>query len=224
MAYYRDLTKISIDDYKKILHSGDLLPSWQVLKEDIDKNMDIIKQQKIQNLEELKTALKDKAKVEIFSEQSGLSIDYLMVLRRVINGYHPKPNRIKDFPGTPTDIPTKLEALGLKNTVQLYNEVLTPAKRKELSLKTGIKEEDIMRLARLTDLSRIKWVNHTFAYVLMEAGYDSAGSVADADYKKMYTSIKQLNREKEIYKGNIGANDMKRCVEAAQDLELDVEY
>ena len=81
-----------------------------------------------------------------------------------------------------------------------------------------------MRLARLTDLSRIKWVNHTFAYVLMEAGYDSAGSVADADYKKMYTSIKQLNLEKEIYKGNIGANDMKRCVEAAQDLELDVEY
>ena len=101
MAYYRDLTKISINDYKEILHSGDLLPSWQVLKEDIDKNMDIIKCQKIQNLEELKTALKDKAKVEIFSEQSGLSVDYLMVLRRVINGYHPKPNRIKDFPGTP---------------------------------------------------------------------------------------------------------------------------
>ena len=224
MAYYRDLTKISIDDYKEILRSSDLLPSWKVLGENIDESMDSIKEQGVQNVEELKNTLKDKAKVEAFSKQSGLAVDYLSVLRRVINGYHPKPNRIKDFPGTPANIPTKLESLGLKNTLQLYTEILTPAKRKELSNKTGISENNIMRLARLTDLSRIKWVNHTFAFVLLEAGYDSAGSVADADFEEMYFSIKQLNKEREIYKGNIGAHDMKRCVEAAQDLEFEVEY
>ncbi len=57
----------------------------------------------------------------------------------------------------------------------------------------------------------------------MEAEYDTAKKVADADYKKMYEKIRQLNKERELYKGNIGAHDMKLCVEAAQGLDFDIE-
>ena len=71
---------------------------------------------------------------------------------------------------------------------------------------------------------RIKWVNHTFAYVLLEAGYDTAEKVADADYKELYEKVKKLNEEREIYKGHIGVHDMKLCVEAAKDVSLEVEY
>jgi hypothetical protein len=48
--------------------------------------------------------------------------------------------------------------------------------------------------------------------------------VANADYNKMYEKIKQLNKERKIYNGNIGAHDMKLCVEAAQGLDFDIEY
>jgi hypothetical protein len=67
-------------------------------------------------------------------------------------------------------------------------------------------------------------VNHTFAYVLLEAGYDTAEKVADADYQELYEKVKKLNEEREIYKGPIGVHDMKLCVDAAKDLTLDIEY
>ena len=224
MGYYIDLQSISIDNYKGTLKTATMIPSWKILKKNIDKNLDLIKEQGIHNLGELQKALKNKGAVHEFSKQSGLREDYLTILRRVVNGYHPKPNRIKDFPGINEDVILKLEALGIKNTLRLYEEILTLEKRNELAAKTGISKEEIMKLTKLTDLSRIKWVNHTFAYVLMEAGYETAETVANADYQELYETVKQLNKEREIFKGHIGANDMKFCIEAAQSLNFEIEY
>jgi len=224
LGYYFDLGSISINKYKRILKTADLIPSWMVLKENIDKNMDIIKKHNIKNIAELKKAIMTKDKVLEFSKQSGLPENYVAVLRRVINGYHPKPNRIKDFTCIAKDIVAKLEALGIKNTLHLYSEILTTKKRNKLAGKTGISKSEIMKLTKLTDLSRIRWVNHTFSYVLLDAGYDTAQKVANADYNKMYNTIKQLNQERELYKGNIGAHDMKLCVEADKYLDFEIEY
>jgi hypothetical protein len=224
MGYYIDLEKISIDNYKEILKSADLLPSWMILKENIDENLDSIKKHNINNLDELLKALKDKSKIQEFSKQSGLAEDYLTILNRVVKGYRPKPNRIKDFPNVSKGIAEKLEALGFKNTSQLYEGVLTAEKREGLSSKTGIGGDEIMKLTKLTDLSRIRWVNHTFAYVLMEAGYDTAEKVANADNQKLYETVKQLNKERKIYNANIGLHDMKLCIEAAKGLSFDIEY
>ena len=224
MGYHIDLESISIDKYKGILKSAGLIPSWKILKNNIEENLDLIKNQNIHNLEELKKALKDKNKVHEFSKQSGLPEDYLTVLRRVVSGYQPKPNRFKDFPNIEDEIVLKLEASGIKNTLQLYERVLTPEKRQLLSDQTGISKGEVMKLTKLTDLSRIKWVNHTFAYVLMEAGYDTAETVANADYLELYETIKQLNKEREIYKAHIGANDMKLCIESARGLDFEIAY
>jgi Domain of unknown function (DUF4332) len=224
MAYYIDLKKISIDQYKGILKNADLIPSWMILKEKIDENLDIIKKYKIQNLEDLQIKIKNKQKVKEFASESGLEENYLSVLRRVINGYKPKANKIRDFPCISENTAATLEVFGFKNTLQLYEEILTIQKRIELSKKTGIEKQDVIKLAKLTDLSRIRWVNHTFAYVLLEAGFDTAEIVAMADYRKMYVKIKQLNKEKELYRGNIGEHDMKLCVEAAKILDFDIKY
>jgi len=144
MGYYIDLKRISIDQYKEILESADLIPSWMILKENIDKNLDIIKTHNIQNLDELHKKIKNKSKVQEFALQSGLPENYLSVLRRVINGYQPKPNKIKDFPCIAEDIAKKLEVLGFKKTIQLYEEILTTEKRNELSRKTGIYGDEIV--------------------------------------------------------------------------------
>lgn len=224
MGYYIDLETISIDEYKTILKSAILIPSWMVLKEDINENLELIKRNGIQNLGELQQVLKNKSKLQAFSKQSGLSENYLNVLRRVVNGYHPKPNKIKDFPETSEDIILKLEQIGIKNTRHLFNEIKTPKNRKQLSERTGIAENDIFRLAKLTDLSRIRWVNHTFAFVLYEAGYDTAEKMANADYRELYETIKQLNAERKIYNAHIGPNDMKMCIASAKTVPLEIEY
>ena len=201
-----------------------MIPSLKVLEKDIDKNFNIIKKHNIKNLDELLIAFKDKDKIQKFSKQSGLPENYLTVLRRMVNGYRQKPNRIKDFTCVDEDIVSKLEVLGLKNTFKLYEKVLTPEKRNVLSSKTGISKNEIMKLTKLTDLSRIRWVNHTFAYVLLEAGYDTAEKVANADYQELYETVKQLNREREIYNAHIGARDMKMCIDAAKGLDFEIGY
>ena len=224
MGYYIDLKNISLGEYKEILKSADLIPSRMVLKENIDDIFDAINTQKIENVDELQKALKNKNKLQDFSKQSGIPEDYLRILIREVNGYRQRPNKVRDFPGVSENVILKLEILGIKNTLQLFDKILTPQSRNELSGQTGISERELLKLAKLTDLSRIRWVNHTFAYVLLEAGYDTAEKVADADYKALYETVKTLNEEREIYKGHIGVHDMKLCVEAAEDVSLEIEY
>ncbi len=216
MGYHIDLKSISIDKYKEVLKSTNLIPSRMILKENTSNNLDIIKSHNIQNLEVLQKTLRDKNKLQELSKKFGISVRFLEVLRVEINGYLRKPNRIKDFSCIDEGIVLGLEKLGLKNTMKLYEEVLTKEKRNELSNKTGISKKDIMQLTKLTDLSRIRWVNHTFAYVLLEAGYDTVEKVANADYMQMYEVIKKLNEERKIYNAHIGANDMKLCIQSAK--------
>lgn len=224
MGYYIDLERISLENYKEILKSADLLPSRLVLKDNIDDNFNRLKKENIQNVDELRNALKNKTKIHDFSNQSGISEDYLRILIREVNSYRQKPNKLKDFPGIAGDVISKLEDLGISNTLQLFNKILTVQSRNELSKQTGISENELLYLAKLTDLSRIRWVNHTFAYVLLEAKYETAKKVSEADYNELYEAVKKLNEEKKIYKGHIGLHDMKLCVEAAKDLPNEIEF
>ena len=224
MAFYVDLEKISIDQYKKMLKRSDLIPSRIILLEDIDQNFAAIKKQKIKNVNALLPILKTKDKIQIFAELSGLPINYLETLGRELRGYRQAPNRIKNFPNLSNKAIKKLEEVGIKNALHLFEKILTPKNRETLSEQTGIDQQEILKLTRLIDLSRIRWVNHTFANVLLEAGYDSAEKVAQADYKELFEKVKKVNEEKKYYPAHIGLRDMNRCVEAAKELSFDIKY
>ena len=224
MGYYIDLENISIDNYKETLKSADLLPSRMILKENIDTNFDIIKNQTVQNVDKLLKVLKNKKKLQAFSKQSGLNDNYLTILVREIKSYRQSPNKLIDFPSIAEDVILKFENIGIKNTLQLFDKVLTAKNRLKISKQTGIDKHEVLRITKLTDLSRIRWVNHTFAYVLFEAKYDTVEKVANSNYKKLYETVKQLNEDRKLYKGHIGLHDMKLCVEAAKDVVLEIKY
>ncbi|MBG0784540.1 MAG: DUF4332 domain-containing protein [Anaerolineaceae bacterium] len=124
----------------------------------------------------------------------------------------------------PAEVVEKLAEIGIKHTLHLYDRVLTPADRAALAAEIGVDEESILRLAKLTDLSRIRWVNHTFAYVLLEAGYGTSAKVAQADPAELYADVKALNEAREIYKGQIGLHDMALCVNAAKDVPQEMAF
>lgn len=223
MPYHVDLTNITIDDYKLILKTMHLLPSWMLLAEDTDKHFEALKTNGISNLDELLTALKDKKKLGAFAERSGISTDYLTVLRRVVNGYKQKPSRLRDFPFIADAVVQKLEALKLNNTLKLYARVLTGELRHELAVESGVSEEELIKLAKLCDLSRVRWVNHNFAYVLYEAGIDSVTKVAQSTAEEVYHAVVKVNEEQQIYKAHIGLNDMWFCIESARMLDAELE-
>jgi len=224
MGYYIDLRSISIDNYKEVLKSAYLIPSRMILKENTDDNLNKLKEHSFENLEELQKALKNKKKLPELSRQFDIPVRFLEVLRAEINGYLQKPNKIKDFPDIDDEVAGKLERIGIKDSLKLYGEVLTPQKRNDLSNKSGVSRKNIQKLTRLSDLSRIRWVNHTFAYVLFEAGFDTAKKVAEADCIHLYETIKKLNEERRIYNAHIGLNDMKLCVDFAKNLDFEIDY
>lgn len=221
MSYYRDLKVISIESFKDILQSMEMIPSWMILKEHINQKMDSITQQGVSNLDELVTVLKTKKKVEAFSEISGIEVDYLTILRRIVNGYLPKPNKFSDSPLFSQDL---LNKLPYKTTKALYDLIITEKQRKDLSLETDIAVDDILLLSKYTDVSRIRWVNHTFATVLILTGYDRVEIIAVSDYSTLYETIKSWNDKENYYKAVISKNDMKRLVTFSQTLDFDIQY
>jgi hypothetical protein len=224
MSYHIKLAAISLDQYQEKLQSKALVPSRMILRDDIQNKFAQIKAQGISNLKELSEALKNKKKLHEFAGQSHVPADYLTILNREIKSNLPKPNRFQDFNILGEEVVARLEKHGIKHTKHLFEQVLTPAQRKALSQQTGIEEDEILKLTKLTDLSRIRWVNHTFAIVLFKAGYDTAQKVAEADFQALYDTIIALNKAENLYRGNIGLKDMKICVEAANEVSFDIVY
>lgn len=200
-----------------------MLPSRMILKEKLEEHFAFFKNAGFKNVHQLQQLLKKKENIKELTI-AGLSEEYLTILLREINSIHPKPNKLKEFEGMNEEIISKLEKIGIKDTVALFEKVKTPDDRKKLADKTGLTQDEIIVLTKLTDLSRIKYVGATFARVLYEAGFDTAEKVAMADFNDLYNRITKLNKERNLYKGNIGLNDMKLCVLVAKDVPLEIEY
>lgn len=224
MGYYIDLEKITIDDYRTKLTSGHLPPSRMMLKHNLDERLGYFKSIGIKNVKELIQLLKKKDKLTELSKIDCFSGDYLTILLRELNSTLPKPNKLADFTTISTDVVNKLTRIGINNTEKLYDRVRTKSERQKLADLTGINEKDILQLTKLTDLSRIKWVGAKFAQMLYNLGIDTAEKAAKTDPIELHVRINRLNKEQNIYKGQIGLNDMRIFVEAAKEIPLEIEY
>lgn len=224
MGYYIDLETIDIDDYKNKLRSGYLPPSRMILKENLDERFTYFKQIGIKNVKQLIQTLKKKDNLEDLIKQECFSEEYLKILLRELNSILPKPNKLSDFSKVSKEVIDKLETKGIKNTQKLFDFVITPENRKQLSESLDIDNTDILILTKLTDLSRIKWVGATFAQMLFDLGIDTVEKAAKANADELHLRINQLNKDKGIYKGQIGLNDIRIFVDAANEVPLDIKY
>lgn len=224
MAYYIDLSKISLDDYKIKLKKSYLPPSRMILKEKIEARINCIKYIGITNLQELLNCLKNKKKFEELSNLDCLSTEYLTILLRELKSIHPKPNNIKDFANISNDTKNKLIKDGYNNTLKIYDKIQYINDRKLFAKKINISDDEILEITRITDLSRIKWAGVTFVCMLIALGIDSVEKVANSDYIELHTTINKINKEKNFYKGTIGLNDIRIFIEAANDVPLDIEF
>jgi len=224
MGYAIDLSSIKLDVYKEKLLSGYLPPSRRLLTNNIEGCFGVFQQQGIGNVQELYKVLKNKTKFSELSKLTPLDKNYLTILLREIGSMIPKPAKIDEFKCLSTDTISKLDKVGLTNTMKLYNNILTQSNRESLAKQTAILPEELLIATKLTDLSRIRWVGATFAMMLLKIGFDTAEKVSKADYMLLHEKINALNIEKQYFKGQIGANDIRYCVEAAGELPFEIEY
>ena len=211
-GYYLDLETYSLMKIKGIFKSTRLLPSQQILLENMDEKFACLEANGIENLEQLRKALRTKLAMQSFAEETGLPIDYLTILRREVNSYHPNPIAVKDFPGVNPDVVRKLQQIGIENTEQLFPYVLTRQARGEFAEQNQIEQNDLLELTKLTDVARIKWVGPKFARLLIESEYDTVENIADSNYQELYLALVRVNEKTGIYKGKFGIEDMKSWV------------
>jgi hypothetical protein len=210
--YYIDLEKYLLNKFKKELKESELLPSRKMLKEHIDERFKILENNGVHNLQDLANSLKSPKKAKEFAKKASLPADYLLILRREVNSYIPKPVNLDKFPGIEKEITTKLNSIEIKNTAHLFKRIKTKKDRQELSDETGITNKKIIELTKLTDLSRVKWIGPVFARIFVDSKADTLEKLSNADAEILYKELVEINNEKGYTKAKFVENDVKLCI------------
>lgn len=215
MLYHIDAEKVSLEALRKRIEETDLVPSRASLLDGIKTKFDALEQYGITTFAGLRDALKNNNRLEALSKATEIDMQYLTLLRREIESYFPKPFPLKKFDWLPKDEITKLKKHGMPNSAALFNAISDIKSRIELANSTGVDNEILDAFARLVDLTRVQWVSPTTARMLVEAGYDSAASLAAADPEDLCQALERVNEGGRFFKGKIGLRDIKRLVRAA---------
>lgn len=215
IRYYIDAKKISLDELQKRIEETDLVPSRRLLLEGIHENFSLLKENGYVSLADLRKEIGNSRNISKVAQKTGISGEYLNILRREIESYFPKAFPINSFNWLPEKDLEKLENQGYKNTVLLFDALNSSPKKEEILTELNISIQVIHELNNLIDLTRIQWVSPMTAKMLISAGYRDVKSVAKANSEKLYEELDKVNRENHFFKGKIGLRDIKRLIKSA---------
>jgi hypothetical protein len=223
-SYHISLEDLELEEYEKILESKRLLPGRKVLKERIHDNFNIIRSKGVNNLKELLELLKTKKKMEKFASDTGLSYNYLIILKRDIKSYQPNPINLKNFPGINPHYVEKMALIKIKNSKQLLIKVQNMEDLFELSEQLSIPLKELLEILKLSDLVRISGVGPVFARMLYDSGIDSTAKMAYASAEILFNELTALNKEKNYTRAKFTVKDVHYCIDFAKKLPERFEF
>ena len=207
-----DLSNIGLDDFKNELKTGRLLPSRMPLLADIESNFSLIQQTGINNADRLREELKSNKRLAKLAEGTGISEDYLKLLKREVNNLLPTPVKFVDVPNISDEIIKQLNVLGIVDTENLFPYVKDPENRQKLKNLSGISMPDILWLTKLVDVSRIKWVGPKLARLIVDTEYDTVEKLSHADPKKVLDAFDEAKSKHKAYQGALGIDDINSWI------------
>jgi hypothetical protein len=219
-----DLEKFSLDKFKEILKTEEMLPARQILKEDIEERFEILASLGIQHLKDLINALSTKGKIESFARRSELSKEYLVILGREARSFRPKVVPLREMLGVDEANADKLEAVGITHSKHLFERGRTKEERERLSAASGVPMEELLELVKLSDLARIRGLGGAFVRLFYETGADTIETLSRWEPEKLSQTVVKLNKEREITKWVPSLKDVKQYVEMANALAKVIEY
>ncbi|MBT3322531.1 MAG: DUF4332 domain-containing protein [Anaerolineae bacterium] len=217
--FHIKLENYSLEKFKKSLQRREMIPSRMILKEDIEERFAKLEKRQLSNLKELTDRLKTKSKIEEFSKEAGLSIEYLTILNREAKSYIPKPTRIDKYAGIERNHIKRLDSAGIKNTRHILDQAGEKDKREELTQKTGLPIEALNEIVCLADLSRVYGVGPAFARMIYDMGIRTIQEFVE----KTAEDFIEIYEEKTKKKADFGTNEIQFSIELAKDLDILVE-
>jgi hypothetical protein len=214
--YSNDPAMISLEEFRKLTAGRNMLPGRVSLQEDMEERFDVLKGSGIENLEDLFRLLGSKPKINNFSAQTGLSADYLVLLKREAGSYLARPFPLSNFPGIPYEYVEILKSRGIKNTKDLFEQVQTDQQQARLAESTGIPVYRLKELFTLCDLSRITGVGGIFARVVYEAGIRSTVEFARTEISTQLSSYRAVIEKYRYAAGKLGEEDISYGINYAK--------
>lgn len=222
-TYYLSFDDFLLDNFRDALKAKTILPGRVILKEDIDARFDVLAEHGLETMTDLTDALKTKKKLAAFADKSGLSEEYLTILRREANSYKSKPVNLKDLPTFHEDAIEVLDSAGIRNTVQFFEKAAKKTDRLRLAKELNLELSALNELIQLTDLVRITGVGPVFAGMLHEAGITSVEQFMDISRETLCEEINGTIRRLEIKSPLLTPKDMDYCLSLSRDLPIVVE-
>lgn len=207
-GYMPDLSGIDLDSFKSELKTGRLLPSRRPLLDGIDEKFARLEKAGFRDLATLKSAINKSSSQKKTAEITGLPVDYLKLLKREVGNVLPTPVKFADVPNIADEVVSKLSALNIADTEMLFPYIRDAARRTEFKTTSGLSEEMILWLARLVDVSRIKWVGPKLARLIVDTEYDTVDKLAAADPVAVLTALNAAKNNNKAYDGALGINDI----------------
>ncbi len=223
MGFRIDFSALGLDYLEARLKAVDPIPSQLPLLEGLSTKLRSLKKAGIRTLADLSSALKGAKGPAKLASLAGMEEEWLVLLRRAVDGFQPKPRPIVELPGLDAKIVAGLAKAGIRDTEELYDAALTQKERAALAWKAGVPLGTIEEAARLSDLCRIQWVNGTYARLLHDAGYPSPGSIARAKPEDVQVAVAAANARLGLSKTDIGLKDSARLVSLAGFLNQEME-
>ncbi len=198
MPYNLDLSAITVREYKEMLKAQNLLPGRRMLREGIDHIFDLIEKQGIGHIAQLRKQLSAPKRLASFAAATGISEEYLVLLKREMGSLEQKPVPIAGFPGMDAVVIANLKRRGITTSKDYY--------------EGGPVADELFCLC---DLVRINGVGTAAAKAFCEAGYRSVADIACADAGDMLERVSKVNEEKQYYEARLGVKDMQFCIDFA---------
>lgn len=132
--------------------------------------------------------------------------------------------RLKAIQSLPDQHIGRLEAIGVIDAEGVLEAGPTKEKREELSRRSGLSSDEVLRLVKLADLTRIVDIKGLRVRLLYEAGVDTVAKVSGQDPEMLRDRLVEVNERMRILARHPTLAETNYWVAQAKALKRVVEY
>ena len=118
----------------------------------------------------------------------------------------------------------KLSSAGVKTVSDLLKLGATPAGRKDLEAKTGIRHDLLLEWVNHADLYRISGIGEEFSDLLEEAGVDTVVELSKRNPANLYAALVETNKTKKLVRRMPSKEQVEQWIEQAKALPRVISY
>ena len=222
--YSTDLTSINLDTFEETILTIDLLPSRKVLAEGISDVVPEFKRMGLDNLEDLRCLLRDKARYADLAAGLGVDEEYLTVLNREVNSYVSKPVPLPQLDVFEEPELERRRAARIRSTKDLYERCALPSTRQAIAVEHDVDNERLAHALELSDLVRINGVGPAFAHFLNGLGIRRPDDFSSTDPQEILQRYRDTVGEGAPSGPELRLEDLEYCRRFSLRLSNDIEW